>query len=161
MTKKRPFFVAASYSSQYGAFLLPFFGRRLPKILEKLIKALFEWFASLWYEMVEYLLDQILDLFHTDLTYFAERVPVINDIGTIFFAVGWALLIGNLVFQATRSMASGVGIEAEEPGRLFLRTGLPQAWLASRQGERQNGPPAPAAPPEAGSPLPRPGGNMT
>ena len=65
-----------------------------------------------------------MDLFHTDLTYFAERVPVINDIGTIFFAVGWALLIGNLVFQATRSMASGVGIEAEEPGRLFLRTAM-------------------------------------
>ena len=65
-----------------------------------------------------------MDLFHTDLTYFAERVPVINDIGTIFFAVGWALLIGNLVFQAMRSMASGVGIEAEEPGRLFLRTAM-------------------------------------
>lgn len=65
-----------------------------------------------------------MDLFHTDLTYFADRVPVINDIGTIFFAVGWALLIGNLVFQAMRSMASGVGIEAEEPGRLFLRTAM-------------------------------------
>ena len=65
-----------------------------------------------------------MDLFHTDLTYFADRVPVVKDIGTIFFAVGWALLIGNLVFQATRSMASGVGIEAEEPGRLFLRTAM-------------------------------------
>ena len=103
---------------------MPFFKRRLPKILEKLIKALFEWLARLWYEMVEYLLEHLMDLFHTDLTYFAERVPVINDIGTIFFAVGWALLIGNLVFQATRSMASGVGIEAEEPGRLFLRTAM-------------------------------------
>lgn len=65
-----------------------------------------------------------MDLFHTDLTYFADRVPVVKDIGTIFFAVGWALLIGNLVFQAMRSMASGVGIEAEEPGRLFLRTAM-------------------------------------
>lgn len=65
-----------------------------------------------------------MDLFHTDLTYFADRVPVVEDIGTIFFAVGWALLIGNLVFQAMRSMASGVGIEAEEPGRLFLRTAM-------------------------------------
>lgn len=103
---------------------MPFFERRLPKILEKLIKALFEWLASLWYEMVEYLLEQLMDLFHTDLTYFADRVPVVKDIGTIFFAVGWALLIGNLVFQAMRSMAAGVGIEAEEPGRLFLRTAM-------------------------------------
>lgn len=65
-----------------------------------------------------------MDLFHTDLTYFTDRVPVVGDISTIFFAVGWALLIGNLAFQAMRSMATGIGIEAEEPGRLFLRTAM-------------------------------------
>ena len=93
-------------------------------ILEKLVKALFEWLASLWYEMVEYLLDQLMELFTVDLSYFAERVPVIDDIANIFVAVGWALLIGNLAYQAMRSMASGVGIEAEEPGRLFLRSAM-------------------------------------
>ena len=97
---------------------------RKPEILEKLVKALFEWLASLWYEMVEYLLDQLMELFNVDLSYFAERVPVIDDIANIFVAVGWALLIGNLAYQAMRSMASGVGIEAEEPGRLFLRSAM-------------------------------------
>lgn len=97
---------------------------REPEILEKLVKALFEWLASLWYEMVEYLLDQLMELFNVDLSYFAERVPVIDDIANIFVAVGWALLIGNLAYQAMRSMASGVGIEAEEPGRLFLRSAM-------------------------------------
>ena len=98
--------------------------RRWPKILEKLVKALFEWLASLWYEMVEFLLDQLMELFNVDLSYFAERVPVIGDIANIFVAVGWALLIGNLAYQAMRSMVSGVGIEAEEPARLFLRTAM-------------------------------------
>lgn len=74
--------------------------------------------------MVEYLLDQLMELFNVDLSYFAERVPVIGDIANIFVAVGWALLIGNLAYQAMRSMASGVGIEAEEPARLFLRTAM-------------------------------------
>ena len=74
--------------------------------------------------MVEYLLDQLMELFNVDLSYFAERVPVINDIANIFVAVGWALLIGNLAYQALRSMASGTGIEAEDPGRLFLRTAM-------------------------------------
>ena len=105
-------------------FSFAIFEGRQPKILEKLIKALFEWLASLWYEMVEYLLEHLMDLFHTDLTYFTDRVPVVGDLSTIFFAVGWALLIGNLAFQAMRSMATGVGIEAEEPGRLFLRTAM-------------------------------------
>lgn len=85
---------------------------------------MFEWLASLWYEMVEYLLDQLMELFNVDLSYFAERVPVIDDIANIFVAVGWALLIGNLAYQAMRSMVSGVGIEAEEPARLFLRTAM-------------------------------------
>ena len=74
--------------------------------------------------MVEYLLDQLMELFNVDLSYFAERVPVIDDIANVFVAVGWALLIGNLAYQAMRSMVSGVGIEAEEPARLFLRTAM-------------------------------------
>ena len=76
----------------------------------------------MWYEMVEQLLKQLMALLSVDLAYFAQCVPVIKDIATIFLAVGWALLIGNLAYQALRSMVSGIGIEAEEPGRLFLRS---------------------------------------
>ena len=78
----------------------------------------------MWYEMVEKLLRQRMTLLRVDTSYFASRVPVVKDIATILLAVGWALLIGNLAYQALRSMASGVGIEAEEPGRLFLRTAM-------------------------------------
>ena len=78
----------------------------------------------MWYEMVEKLLRQLMTLLRVDASYFASRVPVVQDIATILLAVGWALLIGNLAYQALRSMASGVGIEAEEPGRLFLRTAM-------------------------------------
>lgn len=78
----------------------------------------------MWYEMAEKLLRQLMTLLRVDTSYFASRVPVVKDIATILLAVGWALLIGNLAYQALRSMASGVGIEAEEPGRLFLRTAM-------------------------------------
>ena len=78
----------------------------------------------MWYEMVEKLLRQLMTLLRVDTSYFASRVPVVKDIATILLAVGWAMLIGNLAYQALRSMASGVGIEAEEPGRLFLRTAM-------------------------------------
>ena len=80
----------------------------------------------MWYEMVEKLLRQLMTLLRVDTSYFASRVPVVKDIATILLAVGWALLIGNLAYQALRSMASGVGIEAEEPGRLVLRTAIPK-----------------------------------
>ena len=78
----------------------------------------------MWYEMVEKLLRQLMTLLRVDTSYFASRVPVVKDIATILLAVGWALLIGNLAYQALRSMISGAGIEAEEPGRLFLRTAM-------------------------------------
>ena len=78
----------------------------------------------MWYERVEKLLRQLMTLLRVDTSYFASRVPVVKDIATILLAVGWALLIGNLAYQALRSMVSGVGIEAEEPGRLFLRTAM-------------------------------------
>lgn len=52
--------------------------------------------------------------------------------------VGWALLIGNLVFQATRGMAAGLGFDAEDPklllpGRLpFVSAGGKPADLRAR-----------------------------
>ena len=66
----------------------------------------------MWYEMVEKLLRQLMTLLRVDTSYFASCVPVIKDIATILLAVGWALLIGNLAYQALRSMVSDVGIEA-------------------------------------------------
>lgn len=78
----------------------------------------------MWYEMVEEVLKQPMVMLSVDLSYFSQRVPVIKDIATIFLAVGWALLIGNLAYQALRSMVSGVGVEAEDPTRLFLRTAM-------------------------------------
>lgn len=78
----------------------------------------------MWYEMVEQLLQQLLTLLRADTSYFASRVPIIKEIATILLAVGWALLIGNLAYQALRSMVSGVGIEVEDPTRLFLRTAI-------------------------------------
>lgn len=78
----------------------------------------------MWYEMVEEVLKQLMAMLSVDLSYFSQRVPIIKDIATVFLAVGWALLIGNLAYQALRSMVSGVGIEAEDPTRLFLRTAM-------------------------------------
>ena len=45
-----------------------------------------------------------------------------DEIVQVLLAVGWALLIGNLVFQALKSMAVGLGFEGEDPKLLFTRT---------------------------------------
>ena len=57
-----------------------------------------------------------------DLNYFRQVAPVTDDILNIVIAVGWALLLGNLVFQATKSMVTGLGFEGEDPKLLFTRT---------------------------------------
>lgn len=66
--------------------------------------------------------DSLLDIFSLDLAYFETYAPVVKDIQNIVIAVGWALLIGNLVFQAMRSMAAGLGFEGEDPVALGTRT---------------------------------------
>lgn len=69
-----------------------------------------------------------------DLDYFRRVAPVTDDILSIIIAAGWALLLGNLVFQATKSMVSGLGFEGEDPKLLFTRTFVFGFFLlASRQ----------------------------
>ena len=50
-----------------------------------------------------------------DLSYFERTAPIISDIVSVFIALGWALLIGNLVFQSLKAIMSGAGFEAEDP----------------------------------------------
>ena len=69
-----------------------------------------------------------------DLSYFTDAIPAADNILNIIIASGWALLLGNMVFQAAKSMMSGLGLEGEEPSQLFARTFLfAFLLLASRQ----------------------------
>lgn len=66
-----------------------------------------------------------------------SHAPVVDEIMQILLAVGWALLIGNLVFQALKSMAVGLGFEGEDPKLLFARTFVfAFLLLASRRSAR-------------------------
>lgn len=91
-------------------------------ILEGIFKGFIQWVYSLCLEIVQYIANSLLDVFQMDLSYFRQVVPVTDDILDIIIAVGWALLLGNLVFQATKSMATGLGFEGEDPKLLFTRT---------------------------------------
>ena len=81
-----------------------------------------QWIYSLCLEMVQYIANSLLTVFSMDLDYFFQVAPVAKDILSILIAAGWALLMGNLVFQAVRSMVSGLGFEGEDPKLLFSRT---------------------------------------
>jgi len=103
-------------------------------MLQGLLKGLVLWIYGLILEGVEYMASALMEVFTMDLAYFETYAPVTSDIINIIAATGWALLIGNLVFQATRSMASGIGFEGEDPKILFTRTAVFSFLLmASRQ----------------------------
>lgn len=91
-------------------------------ILEGIFKGFVQWIYSLCLEIVQYIANSLLNVFQMDLDYFRQVAPVTDDILSIVIAVGWALLLGNLVFQATKSMATGLGFEGEDPKLLFTRT---------------------------------------
>jgi len=65
---------------------------------------------GLFLEIVEFIADSLLKVFNMDLAYFEANVPVAKEIVNIIIVAGWAILIGNLVFQANRPRhADGVG----------------------------------------------------
>lgn len=91
-------------------------------MLELLFRGFFEWIYGLILECWEYFSSVLFDLMSLDFAYLETYMPIITTIRQIMLGVGWALLLGNLVFQATRSMMAGIGFEADDPKLLFTRT---------------------------------------
>ena len=90
--------------------------------LKEFLRALFSGFTACalrWSSISQILFWKV---FQMDLSYFRQVAPVTDDILSIVIAVGWALLLGNLVFQAMKSMVIGLGFEGEDPKLLFTRT---------------------------------------
>lgn len=91
-------------------------------MLELIFQGFLEWTYGLILECWEYFSSVLFDLMSLDSAYLETHMPIITTIRQIMLGVGWALLLGNLVFQATRSMMAGVGFEADDPKLLFTRT---------------------------------------
>lgn len=103
-------------------------------MLEPILKGLVEWLYEMMVDIMAYASGQLLGVMSMDLHYFEQTAPIISDIVNIFIALGWALLMGNMVFQLTKSMVSGIGFEGEDPKMIFLRTFVfAFLLLASRQ----------------------------
>lgn len=91
-------------------------------MLELIFQGFMEWAYWLTLECWEYFSSSLLSIMSMDYAYMKSHVPVMVSITQVLLAVGWALLIGNLVFQALKSMAVGLGFEGEDPKLLFTRT---------------------------------------
>ena len=91
-------------------------------MLELIFQGLIEWIYGLILEAWEHFASSLLDLMSMDFAYLEEHIPIIPTIRQAILAIGWALLLGNLVFQAAKSMLSGLGFEGEDPKLLFTRT---------------------------------------
>ena len=91
-------------------------------MLEPILKGLVKWIYGLMVDIMAYASGELLGVMSMDLAYFEKTAPVIKNIVTIFIALGWALLIGNMVFQLIKATMSGIGFEAEDPKFIFMRT---------------------------------------
>lgn len=91
-------------------------------MLELLFRGFFEWIYSLIVDIWGFIAGGLLDIMGLDFAYIQSHVPIMDDMARVLMAAGWALLLGNLVFQALKSMAAGLGFEGEDPKLLFTRT---------------------------------------
>ena len=91
-------------------------------MLELLFRGFFEWIYSLIVDIWGFIAGGLLDIMGLDFAYIQSHIPIMDDMARVLMAAGWALLLGNLVFQALKSMAAGLGFEGEDPKLLFART---------------------------------------
>jgi len=91
-------------------------------MLELIFQGFMEWIYGLLVEMWEFIADGLLDIMSLDFDYLQTHAPIVGQMEQALLAAGWALLLGNLVFQALKSMAVGLGFEGEDPKLLFSRT---------------------------------------
>ena len=91
-------------------------------MLELIFRGFFEWIYSLIVDMWGFIAGGLLDIMGLDFAYLQSHIPIMDDMAQVLLAAGWALLLGNLVFQALKSMAAGLGFEGEDPKLLFART---------------------------------------
>lgn len=91
-------------------------------MLEPILKGLIQWVYTMLIDIMAYASGELINVMSMDLTYFEQTAPVITTIVDVFVALGWALLIGNMVFQALKSMVSGIGFESEDPKIMFCRS---------------------------------------
>lgn len=94
----------------------------MSELLELIFQGFVEWIYGMVLECWEYFASALLQVMSMDFAYLKSHIPVLPEIQQILLAVGWALLIGNLVFQALKSMSTGLGFEGEDPKLLFTRT---------------------------------------
>ena len=103
-------------------------------MLEPILKGLVQWIYEMMVDIMAYASGELLGVMNMDLSYFEKTAPIISDIVTVIIALGWALLLGNMVFQLMKSIMSGIGFEGEDPKMIFLRTFVfAFLLLASRQ----------------------------
>ena len=92
------------------------------KLLEVIFQGYIEWMYGMTLECWAYFSSQLMELMSMDFAYLESHVPIIPTIRQAMLAIGWALLLGNLIFQAGKTMLSGLGFEGEDPKLLFTRT---------------------------------------
>ena len=91
-------------------------------MLKLIFRGFIEWLYGLLMDIWVFIADGLLDIMSLDFAYIQTHVPIIPQMSQLLLAAGWALLLGNLVFQALKSMAAGLGFEGEDPKLLFSRT---------------------------------------
>ena len=75
-------------------------------MLELIFQGFLEWTYGLILECWEYFSSVLFDLMSLDFAYLETHMPIITTIRQIMLGVGWALLLGNLVFQAMTVLAT-------------------------------------------------------
>jgi len=82
------------------------------------------WFAEQVMNILDLINSSVLGALGCDMSTFTRYFPAAETMYNIFVALGIGLILLNLVWQLFKNFGSPIGIEAEDPVKLVLRSML-------------------------------------
>lgn len=87
-----------------------------------ILDSIVEWFATQIMNLLDLITGSVLGALGCDMSTFLRYFPAAETLYEIFVAIAIGFILLNLVWQLFKNFGAGVGLSAEDPAKLLLRS---------------------------------------
>lgn len=89
-----------------------------------ILDSIVEWIATQIMNLLDMITGSVLGALGCDMSTFLQYFPAANTLYDVFVAIAIGFILLNLVWQLFKNFGAGIGLSAEDPGKLLLRSAL-------------------------------------
>jgi len=89
-----------------------------------ILDSIVEWIATQIMNLLDMITGSVLGALGCDMSTFLRYFPAAETLYEVFVAIAIGFILLNLVWQLFKNFGAGIGLSAEDPGKLLLRSAL-------------------------------------